>query len=116
MYDSVHEKTCSSGSWFGVAAQQVEERFLRKVNCPNPLHFPFGFLLVLQMFHLAFVVTLGGKGLVTNTPPPATRRTYPIQTSGDVRSHSRKVLSGDDPFSHRSLNRDLEELSWDDLI
>jgi len=43
-------------------------------------------------------------------------RTYSIQTGSDVRSHGRKVLSGNDPLTHRGLNRNLEELSWDDFI
>jgi len=49
------------------------------------------------MLHLAFVVTS-------------------IQTGSDVRSHGGKVLSGNDPFAHRGLNRYLEELSWDDFM
>lgn len=62
MYDSVHEKTCSWRSSFSITAQKVEEGFLGKVDCPNTLHSPFRLLLVLQMLHLAFVVTLDSEG------------------------------------------------------
>jgi len=56
MYYRMSKKALSSDSPFAIAAQKVEEGFLREIDCPYSFHSPFRLLLVFQMLHLAFVM------------------------------------------------------------
>jgi hypothetical protein len=77
--------------------QDIKERLLRELDAAHPLHLLLRLRLVLQVLHLALVVSA-------------------VETRSDVRPHRGKRLACDDLLPDRGLDGHLEELSGDDFV